>query len=916
MQTIRKSIKTKILIVVLTAVFATTALISAVSLVSKVNQFNEETATQTRATAFIFSSTIADHLANGNKIAVLRSLRAISRVPNFVKILVRDHKNRAFAELGSAVVLKSNKNDSFLFRRNLTITVPVIKGGVHIGKLTIVVKTDHLYGLLLNDIGMTFLAALLAAGAGILLSLRMQAKITGPIKSLTDNMMKIRETQDFTHHVSSETDDETGHLVDAFNDMQRNIRLRDRKLADHLENLEQTVEDRTRELVLARDAAEQANAAKSDFLATMSHEIRTPMNGMLVMAELLASERLTDQNRRYADVIVKSGQSLLTIINDILDFSKIESGKLELEHIELDPSTIVDDVMSLFWEKAASQNLELAAYVAADVPAGILGDPVRLNQVLTNLVNNALKFTKNGSVSIEILMRSLDPANNKVTLEFAVIDTGIGIPEEKCATIFEAFSQADQSTTRNFGGTGLGLAICQRLVGAMGGEIFVTSKPGQGSRFAFIVESEIASSLASPAFVLPDRLQTALISASSPAFDQITCRYLEDFDIATRMLSPADITLQDIEASSLFIADARVIEEMKYLQEFRSHGQSPYIICLTSMGEKNYETLVKLGTVDDILTKPVSRNEISQLLHRLDKNEPRRTTLLEQQSHTQNSFSQFTGAHILVADDSAVNREVVIEALKRLDITCETVENGRLALEAVTKQDYDAILMDCSMPEMDGFTATKKIRELEQVDNRQRHPIIALTAHVAGLPDNDWQSVGMDNYITKPFRLQELAEALGAFLVPKEGVFAQPIEAPAETSSMITVDEQSLPPIIDDEVMNSYGDFQEDGGAELIARLLNLFLEHAPGALSHVEEKATELDKKALAAAAHALKSMSRNIGAVRLSNACNDLELAAQEQENLNPQDFIPLIKEELDRVRVRIEEVATERNLPKVMV
>ena len=224
---------------------------------------------------------------------------------------------------------------------------------------------------------------------------------------------------------------------------------------------------------------------------------------------------------------------------------------------------------------------------------------------------------------------------------------------------------------------------------------------------------------------------------------------------------------------------------------------------------------------------------------------------------------------------------MVIEALKRLDITCETVENGRLALDAVTNKDYDAILMDCSMPEMDGFTATRKIREMEQATNRPRHPIIALTAHVAGLPNNDWQSVGMDDYITKPFRLQELSDALSVFLSP---IKEQPNslstgQLEARQIPQKGPGEENKPPIIDDDVMNSYGDFQEDGGAELIARLLNLFLEHAPAALSQVEEDAKGDDLKVLASAAHALKSMGRNIGAVRLSNACDKLELAAHQQ-------------------------------------
>jgi len=257
------------------------------------------------------------------------------------------------------------------------------------------------------------------------------------------------------------------------------ISVRDTALSRHRETLEQTVAERTRELRMARDSAEAANKAKSDFLATMSHEIRTPMNGVMVMAELLAAAELPPRQQRYAEVIVRSGQSLLTIINDILDLSKIEAGKLDLEQVAVSPCGVIDDVMSLFWERASSKGLDLAAFVTPDVPHLIIGDPVRLNQVLSNLVNNALKFTENGHVAVHV--RAVGRNGDSVALEFSVIDTGIGIPADKIGKLFEAFSQADQSTTRKFGGTGLGLAICRKLIEDHGGSIDLRSEENRGT---------------------------------------------------------------------------------------------------------------------------------------------------------------------------------------------------------------------------------------------------------------------------------------------------------------------------------------------------------------------------------------------------------------------------------------------------
>lgn len=882
----RSSIRTKIIAVVLVAIATTTLLVTAASGWREAERFAEAKRAEIEATAYVLASAVADAVAVKDRMGVLKALRAIARIPSFKYARVDDVNGRRVAEIGAAVSLEESADLPILLLSTLETSVPVVKQGRPIGTVTVLVNTKELRQRLIDSSITGLLAALLSAVLGIAVTFRMQDRITRPLRKLTETMANIQKTHNFSSIVDHRANDETGILVDAFNEMMVQIRQRDDRLTQHREQLEQKVEERTQDLKIAKNVAEEANAAKSDFLATMSHEIRTPMNGMLVMAELLASANLTDKHRRYADVVVKSGQSLLTIINDILDFSKIESGKMELESIDLDPSTVVDDVLNLFWDKASSKGLDLAGYVARDVPQSIVGDPVRLNQILSNLVNNALKFTEQGHVRVTVeTTRGPDGAGDP-GLRFAVADTGIGIPQDKLATVFESFSQADQTTTRRFGGTGLGLAICRRLVGAMDGEITVSSVEGQGSEFSFTIKCpastgscDIVNRTAS------NSLANAVVAVAGSATSQAIACYLSDRGIEATPVSPGDSSPIDVSGAQLVVADPDVIGALRGGAE-RPAG-TPFMVCLSQLGDIKSDELIASEKAHDVLMQPVSRAAINELVDRLEKGEPRGRSLLERRESAK--LPAYPNASVLVADDSPINREVVAEALKQMAIFPDVVEDGVAAVRAAEQKRYDLIFMDCSMPEMDGFEATRRIRSSEQ-ETGQRVPIVALTAHMAGVGADEWRQAGMDAYLTKPFRIIDLVETFARYF-PEEMRQADGENQPGPVTDVNRdtgrEDDANALPVIDDKVLCAAVGCEVGEEGELVLRILALFEEHGPPALLKLAESARDQGCEQIGDAAHALKSMCRNIGAMRLGEACDRLESEAKggHVENLTAQ-------------------------------
>lgn len=857
---------------------------------SRRDNFVQNALAQTRLVAeYVVSPLVFDDAKGAREI-----LAKLARNPHVAYIRLFDANKALFAEVTvrdstSSIPAMPAGQDWWIDKKLLHVAEPVKQHGT-MGELRVGFRLDGLEKASGDEL--EFLLGMLAVVivASYFLTLWLQKIIADPLLALASHARNMAETQDLSVRLAPPGKDEIGSLYVAFNRLIERVRSREDDILALNRSLEAKVAKRTRDLEAARDNADRANQGKSEFLANMSHEIRTPINAITGFTSLALRTQLSAKQQSYLDKTQIAAQGLLRIINDLLDFSKIEAGHLDMEHIGFDLAEVLDSTIAHVGSLAERKGLEVLIELAPDVPTRLLGDPLRLGQVLINLCSNAVKFTEQGEV--EVRVERYQQQEQTLRLHFSVRDTGIGLTPEQSAKLFQAFTQADTSTTRRFGGTGLGLVICERIVSMMHGRIWLESEVGLGTTFHFIVELEVDTApIAVKSGYLPTSLdgRIALIVDDNANARQILLAQLTGLGMRARAVESGEAALSELQRASnngepypLVLMDWKMpgLDGLSATRAIRADpaiSQTPVIIMVTAFGrEQAMGAPDNMALLDGVLIKPVTPALLAETLSRAvaGSTDPVREQKMDPLLRTHG----LAGVRLLLVEDNPVNQSLAMELLEQEGADVTIAGNGRIAIHALETLGYDhfdVILMDLQMPEMDGYEATQHIRR--QAAGKDI-PLLAMTAHAMLEERERCLALGMNDHISKPIdpglMVRKIQQWIG------DARLADASRRPGALGNVSTPDRDAKPTSLPDELPGVdlvAGLWRCNGDTQLLRDLLVQFAAHYADSAQHLYAAVAGQRLQDARFLAHTIKGAAANLGANALAKAAAQLNTSLE---------------------------------------